>query len=320
MKAKVLIPQDITQAGKDYLKDKGYQVKVLEDASVETLKKEVADADAVLFRTAKYPREVLEAGKNVKVYARYGAGVDNLDVAAATELGIWVCNAPVANSNSVAEHTIALIMACANNLIVQDRQARQGNYNSRNEMPSNELRGKTLGLVGCGHIGQLVAQKAYLGLGMKVKGYDEYIAPEKLPDYIEKTDDLEEIFSTCDYVSLHIPATPQTRNLVDRKLLAKMKKTGVLINCARGGIVNEKDLYEALAANRIKAAGLDVFENEPDILGNPLFDLDRVIVSPHNAALTYEAMDQMGIDAAKGIDEVLSGQVPKWAVNKPVLK
>lgn len=320
MSQRVLIPQDITDKGKEFLKEKGYEVKVLQDSSEETLCREVKDADAVLFRTAKYPRRVIESGRRVKVYARYGAGVDNLDVAAATENGIWVCNAPVANSNSVAEHTIALLLACANNLIVQDHQARVGHYNSRNELPSTEVKGKVLGVVGCGHIGQLVAEKASVGLGMHVIGYDEYIKPEKLPSYITKVDDINEIFEKSDFISLHIPATPETRNLVNEKLLAKMKPTAVLLNCARGGIVNEDDLYRFLKDRKIGGAGLDVFANEPDIGGNPLFELDNVIVSPHNAALTHEAMEQMGLDAAKGIDEVLSGKIPTWSVNHPVTK
>lgn len=313
---KVLIPQDITEAGKDYLRQKGYEVCVLNDASVETICREVKDCDAILVRTAAYPRAVMEAGSKLKVIARYGAGVDNIDVEAATEHGIWVCNAPVANSNSVAEHAVTLLLACSKNLRVQDQQAREGNYESRNTLKSREVSGKSLGIVGCGHIGRLVAKKAHYGFDMRVKGYDPFMGADKFPDYIEREENLEQLFKECDFISLHIPATAQTKNLVDRNLLGKMKKSAVLINCARGGVVNEEDLYHCLKAGEIQGAGIDVFENEPDIAGNPLFELDNVIVSPHNAALTYEAMDQMGLDAAKGIDEVLNGQKPTWHVNK----
>lgn len=313
---KVLIPQDITAAGKDYLKERGYEVRVLDDSSVETICREVKDCDAILARTAEYPRKVMEAGSKLKVIARYGAGVDNIDVEAAAEHGIWVCNAPMANSNSVAEHAVTLLLACSKNLRVQDQQAREGNFESRNTLKSSDVSQKVLGIVGCGHIGQLVAKKACYGLEMKVKGYDAYMASDRFPSYIERAESLDELFTDCDFISLHIPATAQTRNLVDKKLLGKMKKDAVLINCSRGGVVNEEDLYHCLKEGGIRGAGIDVFEQEPDIAGNPLFTLDNVIVSPHNAALTYEAMDQMGIDAARGIDEVLSGQKPTWPVNQ----
>ena len=316
MGCKILIPQDITKAGKDFLKDKGYKIKVLEDSSMDSICREVGDCDALLVRTALYPRKIMEAGKQLKVIARYGAGVDNIDIDAASEYGVQVCNAPIANSNSVAEHAIALLLACAKNLKVQDKETRKGNFESRNILKSMEVSGKILGLVGCGHIGQMVAQKAHYGLHMNVKAYDTYISQSKLPSYIQLVDQIDEIFETCDFISLHIPITEDTRDSVNRNLLNKMKPNSVLINCSRGGVVNEADLYEVLSRGRIKAAGIDVFEKEPVSMENPLLQLENVIVSPHNAALTYEAMDQMGIDAAKGIDEVLSGKTPTWPVNR----
>jgi len=314
----VLIPQDITQAGKDYLQQNGCEVIVLQDSSVETICREVTDCDAILARTASYPRKVFEAGRKLKVIARYGVGVDNFDIDAAAEHGVWVVNTPHANANSVAEHTVALLLACASNIVKQDRRTREVDWDSRNQTQSREVQGKTLGIVGCGHIGQMVAVKASQGLGMRVVGCDAYL--DSFPDGIFRLNTVQEVFSTADYISLHIPATEETKELVNREMLGLMKPTAVLINCARGGIVDEKVLYEALRNRRILAAGIDVFEQEPPDKSNPLFQLDNVIVSPHNAALTVESMDQMGLDAARGIIEVLTGKEPTWPVNRPIIR
>jgi len=164
----------------------------------------------------------------------------------------------------------------------------------------------------------MVAVKASQGLGMRVVGCDAYL--DSFPDGIFRLNTVQEVFSTADYISLHIPATEETKELVNREMLGLMKPTAVLINCARGGIVDEKVLYEALRNRRILAAGIDVFEQEPPDKSNPLFQLDNVIVSPHNAALTVESMDQMGLDAARGIIEVLTGKEPTWPVNRPIIR
>lgn len=315
----MLIPQDITQAGKDYLKKCGYEVTVLKSFSEEEICKAVPEYDAILARTAPYTRKILQSGKKLKVIARYGAGTDNIDLAAATELGIQVCNAPIANSNSVAEHTLALILACANNLVVQDKETRKGNYESRNQIKSRQISGKVLGLIGCGHIGQLVAEKAAKGFQMKVIGFDSYLPKGKIPNNInEMKDSIDDVLAESDFVSLHVPLTKETKNMIDMSSISKMKKSAFIINCARGGIINEEDLFKALKRHVIAGACLDVFDKEPVEASNPLFSLDNIIVSPHNAALSYEAMDQMGLDAAKGIGEVLNGEKPTWPVNKLV--
>ena len=312
----VLIPQDITPAGKKYLTENDCEVRVLDDCSVENICKNCVDVDAMLVRTAPYPREVFEAAKKLKVMARFGAGVDNIDLKAATEHGVQVCNAPIANSNSVAEHTIALILACAKNLIIQDDACRRGDFEARNRIKGRELEGKTLGLIGCGHIGQLAAQKGVYGFGMKVIGFDAYADPAKIPEYIKLVSDPDEIYRKADFISLHVPLTESTRNMIDARIFGLMKPEAVLINCARGGVVNEKDLFEAVKSGRIAGAGLDVFEKEPVDEANPLFQLKNIIVTPHNAALTVEASDRMGLHAAQGIIEVLSGKKPTWPVNQ----
>ncbi|WHH57625.1 hydroxyacid dehydrogenase [Petroclostridium sp. X23] len=319
MAYKVLIPQDITEAGKEYLREKGYEIKMGSGITVEAIKQDVVDCDAILARTAPFPAEVLEAGKNLKVIGRHGIGVDNIDVARAEELGIWVTNAPLSNANSVAEHTITLILASARNLAYIDKVFRNGDFEIRNRLKGMDLDGKTLGLVGLGRIGTMVAKKAALGLGMKVIGYDPYITKDKVAPEIEFVDNMETIFKNADFVSLHMPATKETKGSIGKKYFEMMKSSAFLINCARGEVVDELELIQALKDKAIAGAALDVFEQEPPEKDNALFALDNVIVTPHNAALTQESMDRMGLHAATGIDEVLSGKKPSWPVNNPKL-
>ncbi|MDK2800995.1 MAG: D-3-phosphoglycerate dehydrogenase / 2-oxoglutarate reductase [Clostridiales bacterium] len=320
MSFKVLIPQDITDAGKDFLREHGYEIKMGLGITVEQIAKDVEDCDAILARTAPFPAEVIEAGKKLKVIARHGVGVDNIDVKRATELGIWVTNAPESNANSVAEHTIGLIIACARNMVRCDKEFRNGNFEIRNQLKGFDLAGKTLAVVGTGRIGSMVAKKATLGLDMKVIGYDPYVTQDKVIPEIELVNDWEYIFKNADFISLHMPATSKTKGIVGAKEFEMMKSTAYLINAARGEVVDEAALIEALQQNKIAGAGLDVFEQEPPAKDNPLFALDNVILTPHNAALTYEAMDRMGLHAAMGIHDVLSGKKPKWPVNEPVIK
>ncbi len=315
MSFKVLIPQDITEAGHKYLHAHDCEVIVLSDSSVESICAAVKDVDALLVRTASYPAEVFDSARKLKVVARYGAGVDNIDLEAASRHGVQVCNAPFANSNSVAEHTITLLLACAKNLIIQDHACRTGDFESRNRIKGVELEGKVLGLIGCGHIGRLVAQKAALGFGMKVVGYDAYADRKDMPEYLTLLDSSKDVYQKSDFLSLHVPLTPSTKNMVNKEIMDHMKQGAVLLNCARGGVVNETDLYEAVKKGKLAGAGLDVFADEPIDPENPLYTLDRVIVTPHNAALTAEAADRMGLHAAQGIVEVLNGKQPTWPVN-----
>lgn len=316
MAYKVIIPEDITAPGKDFLKSKGYEVVVVDGNTSEAFEREAKDADALLARTAKYPKEILEKMPNLKVIGRHGVGYDNIDMAYCNEKKIWVTITPNANSNAVAEHTIMMILACAKNLVFQNRQVLAGNWNSRNQFKGEEVIGKTVGIVGCGRIGKQVAQKAALGLGMKVIGYDPVIPMDVKLDHIERVSSIEELFKEADFVSLHLPETAETRGMINKNLLSLMKPTASLINCARGGIVNEDDLYEALSEHKIHAAGVDVLIQEPYSPDNRLLTLDNMIVTPHNAALNTETMNKMGLDAAQGIDEVLSGQKPSWPVSK----
>lgn len=312
---KVLIPQEITEIGKKYLLDKGYEIKIGTASDEETIIKEVADCDAILIRTAKITRRIMEAGKNLKVIARHGVGVDAIDLESATELRIQVTNGPLSNSESVAEHTVAFLLACGHHLTEMDKNVRSGNWEARDEVKLTEVNNKVLGLIGLGRIGLSVAKKASLGLGMKVIGYSRHAKQEEMPDYIMLVDTIEEIFNKSDFVSLHIPATNETKNSIGMKYFKLMKPSSFLINCARGEIINESDLYEALTNNVFKGAALDVMASEPPDKKNPLLKLDNIIFSPHFGAHSNETFDKMGLHAAMGIDEVLSGKKISWPVN-----
>lgn len=314
---KVCIPQDISNAGKDFLKERGYDLAVGSGSfDVDVLKREVAEADAILARAAPFPREVLSAAPNLRVIARHGVGYNNIDVDYCTENGIWITYAPRSNVVSVAEHAIALMLALAHNMMTCDRLVREGDWGVRDRLLGVDLAEKTLGLIGLGRIGRLVSEKAMAGFGMRVIGHDPLISAGEYPAGVEP-ETLEGVFARADFVSLHVPAVVATEKMVNAALLAKMKPTAYLVNCARGEVVDEAALYQALAERRIAGAGLDVFAVEPAGGDNPLFRLDNVVVSPHNAALTVESMDRMGLHAAMGIHSVLAGEVPEWPVNDP---
>ncbi len=312
----VLIPENIVEEGKAWLRERGYQIKMGSGTTADHIARDVVDCDAILARTAPFPAKVLEAGKKLKVISRHGVGYDNIDVAKCTELGIWVTFAPESNASTVAEYTIGCIIALARNLTRADRAIRSGNWNFRNQVMGSDLAGKVLGIVGFGKIGRSVARKAALGLDMKIVGHDPYVAEEKFPDYVIRTTSWEDLFTASDFVTLHIPGGPKTKEIVGMKEFSLMKQTAYLINSARGDVVSEGALIEALRQGAIAGAALDVYAKEPPDRDNPLFSMDNVILTPHNCTLTRECMTRMALHAAQGIDEVLTGRRPTWPVNK----
>ena len=316
-KLKVLIPQDIMEEGKAYLREKGYEIKMGSGITVADIKKDVVDCDAILARTAPFPAEVIDAAPRLRVIGRHGVGYDNIDVKRAEELGIYVTNAPESNSNTVAEYALGMIVALARNFVRSDKAFRGGDFEIRNRLKGGDLEGKVLGVLGMGKIGRLVAQKAHYGLSMKVVGYDPFLEANAFPEEITKIDEWDEVFKRADFISVHIPATPKTRNSVSKHEFGLMKETAYFINAARGEVVDEAALINALEKGQIAGAGLDVFEPEPPKSDNPLFKMENVILTPHNAALTTECMIRMAMHAAQGIDDVLSGKKPSWPVNNP---
>lgn len=311
---KVLITEDIGKEGKDYLKKFGYEIKVAKNIHEETLIKEVKDCDAILVRMALITAKVINAGLRLKVISKFGVGVDNIDVEEATKRGIRVTNSPESNKNTVAEYTMGLIISLAKKFFLYDRELRKGNFHIRDSF-SMDLEGKVLGIIGAGSIGNLVATKASKGFGMKVIEFKRHINGIKASEGIEITDNLEYLLKNSHFVSLHVPLTESTKGLIGERELSLMKPEAFLINTARGEVVNNKALVDALLNNKIAGAAIDVYEGEVPSKDNPVFKFQNVIVTPHTAAHTVEAMKRMSLHPAIGIQEVLSGKEPSWPVN-----
>lgn len=317
---KVLLSQEIHPEGRKLLEGK-FDVKVAPSAAEAELIEAVKDVEAIILRTnAKITRKIIENAAKLKIISRTGAGVDNVDVDAATEKGILVCNLPAVNNVSVAEHAVALIMHLAKQLSAMDKAVREGKWSIRNSNIAVELEGKILGVIGMGSIGALVAKKCHDGLGMKILAYDPYTKERfKDCDY-EFVDDLKELFRRADFVTLHCPDTPQTRGMVTRNLIYSMKTTAYLINTARGTLIDEKALIDALKERRIAGAGLDVFTEEPPEKDNELLKLDNVVLSPHSAAMTKEATIRMSTEAVRAVIDYFEGRQPKHIFNSNELR
>ncbi len=313
MKYKVLIPQEVSVKAINYLEANDCECICLHDCSVENMCKYVGDCDAILARTADFNQVVLEKGIKLKIVARHGAGLDNIDLDYAREKGIVITNTPGANSNSVAEHTIALMLACAKNIPYFDKITREGDWVKRDTEKTIDVSGKTLGLIGFGRISGLVAKKAALGVDMNVLVYRTH-RDTPLPEYIQEAENMEEVLSQSDFVSFHMPLRPDTENIINKETLGLMKESAYFINMARGGNVDEDALYDILKSHKIAGAAIDVFKMEPPGADNKLFELDNLIVSPHNAAHSYDSMDRMAYNAATEIIKVLNGKKPQWQV------
>ncbi len=320
MKQKILITQPIHERGVQVFDDR-FEVRVASDPSVATVMKEIKGVAGVVVRTAPFPREIIEAADALKVIGRHGVGVDNIDVRAATEKRIMVVNTPNANATSVAEHTLTAIGALAKRAVVYDRATREGRWEIRNSYKAVDLDGKTLGLIGIGRIGSMVARRAAAAYNMKVIAYDPYIQPEAASRMgVSLCAQMDEVFRQADVVSLHTPLTPETRGFVNEAKLRLMKPTAFLVNFSRGEVVNEKALFAALQSGIIAAAAIDVYDPEPPLQDNPLFTLENILLSPHSAALTEECVIRMATGAAEGIVDVLSGKRPQFIVNPDVFK
>ena len=312
----ILLSKLIDPAGMNVLKNKVDPI-ILTDSSMENVKKMVADVEGIILRTnIKITREIIEAAPCLKIISRTGAGVDNVDVTAATKKGILVCHAPGVNSISVAEHALALMMAMTKQLKVVDQAVHKDNWKIRYASKAGDLDGKTLGLVGIGHIGSLVAYKCRLAFNMKVIAYDPYV---KQAEGVELCSSLDQIFIQSDFISIHVPYTKETHHLVNARLLSLMKSDSYLINTSRGSVVDEKALIEVLEKGSIAGAGLDVFEKEPPSLDNPLLKFNNVITTSHSAGLNRDCERKLAIEAAQAVVDFLEGRQPKHIYNKKEL-
>jgi D-3-phosphoglycerate dehydrogenase len=314
---KVLITDKMAEEALTVLKDAGHSI-TYDEMDHQTLLDTIADYDALMVRgRTKVVKEIIQKGAkgNLKVIGRAGIGVDNVDLATASEENIKVVNAPTGATTSVAELAIAHMLMLARHLSKANTTMKKGEW-AKKQLKGNELTNKILGLIGTGNIGILTGKLAQ-SFGMKIIGYDPYITKEDMKKQgIEKIEYLEDLMAQSDYISLHLPHIPQTHYIVNEKMIAKMKPTAYLINCARGGTVDEKALYDALKNNKIAGAGLDVYESEPP-KDSPLLNLENVVLTPHIGANTFEGQIRAGTVCAEQINIVLQGKTPQHWVNRP---
>ena len=312
---KVLISDNLSPRGIEVLKQSGLEVDVKTGMKPEELKACIGQYHGLIIRSAtKVTAEIVEAATNLKVVGRAGSGLDNVDKAAASKKGIVVMNTPGGNTITTAEHTIALMFALARQIPQATASMKQGKWEKKRFM-GVELFKKTIGIVGIGNIGKHVARRA-LSLGMIVIGYDPYLSDENAKEMgIEKVD-LATLFKRSDFITIHTPITSETKNLISTKTIQLMKDGVRIINCARGGIVNEAELYEALKSGKVAGAALDVFEKEPPE-NNPLLTLDSVICTPHLGAATEEAQENVAVAIAEQVVDCLVNGVIRNAVNFP---
>ena len=313
---KILLPQEIMEEGRKLLEDAGHEIIMGRGFETEDVLADMKEyqPDAMIVRITPITREVIEANPNLKVIVRHGAGFDTLDVKACHDNHVQTLYAPVANSTSVAETALLLILECSRNVINLRKTWVDDYYKAKLKIRKNTINGKTLGIIGCGNIGSRLSKKA-LACEMNVLCYDPYKPAKDFPEGVEVVRDLDRIFKESDYVSLHTPATSITRNMVNKERLAMMKPTAFLINTARGAVVVEEDLYEACKNGVIAGAGLDAIRKEPVDPKNPLLTLDNVIIYPHIGGNTQEAAHRASYFAAMGVNEVYEGKQPTWPIN-----
>jgi D-3-phosphoglycerate dehydrogenase / 2-oxoglutarate reductase len=289
------------------------EVRWVDGPDREKLLAAVPEADALLVRSATtVDAEVLGAAPKLKIVARAGVGLDNVDVDAATERGVLVVNAPTSNIHSAAEHALALLLAAARQITAADASLRAHTW-KRSSFSGTEIFGKTVGVVGLGRIGQLVAQRL-AAFGAHIVAYDPYVSAARAAQLGIELLSLEELLGRADFISVHLPKTPETAGLIDKEALAKTKPGVIIVNAARGGLVDEAALADAVTSGHVRAAGIDVFSTEP-CTDSPLFDLPQVVVTPHLGASTEEAQDRAGTDVAASVKLALAGEFVPDAVN-----
>jgi D-3-phosphoglycerate dehydrogenase / 2-oxoglutarate reductase len=315
---KVLVRERIGESGVDLLRDAGFDVEVGTEWTDEELERRIGEFDGLLIRSGtKLTGDLIERAEQLKIVGRAGVGVDNVDVDAATKRGVVVANAPQSNVITAAEHTMAMLLALARKVPQAHRSLTSGSWD-RTKFSGVELYEKTLGVLGFGRIGQLVAQRA-LGFGMHVVAFDAYVAGERFRELgVERAATTDDLYARADFITIHLPVTSETENWLDASAFAKMKDGVRIINVARGKLVVEDALREALDSGKVAGAALDVFRDEP-VTDHPLFGYANVVVTPHLGASTAEATDRAGYQAAEQVVAALTGGVVTSAVNVPAI-
>ena len=308
---KILVIQPIHEEGINLLKDNsGFEYEIVDNIDTEFLKSKIKDCDGISIRTAKLSGDVIEAANNLKIISRHGVGYDNIDLEVSKKKDITLAITATANAVAVAEHVMFMILNISKRGSMYDDTVKSGKFNERNKLPKTvELWNKNILIAGFGRIGQALIKRC-LGFEMNVFVFDPFVSKE----FIEKrggtkVDNLSETSKNMDVMSLHIPLNDETKNIINYELLKSMKKNCIIINAARGGIVNEVDLDRALNENLIFGAGLDVFETEPPAENNPLLKNKKVFLSPHTAAFTEECMTRMGRETIQNIFDFFDGNL-----------
>jgi D-3-phosphoglycerate dehydrogenase len=317
MGAKILVPQPVSKDGTDYLLEQGYELICPASPGREEILRNLPDCEAILLRTAPVDKEVLEAGKLLRIVACHGTDYGNVDTGTAGRRGIWVTNTPLSAGCSVAEYTMTLILMLAKRIPLFMNAMKEGDFALRTRYAGMEIENKTLGIIGLGRIGVTLAKKALGGFGMQVFAYDPLCSPERVPPGVSLQEDLETVLAASDFISLHVPNIPETKRMFGASQFQLMKPHAYFINCSRGEAADQGALVKALAGGTIAGAALDVYDPEPPSGDNPLLGLPNVIATPRIASHTVEAKVKMALHAAMEIHRVLSGDRPLWPVNRP---
>jgi D-3-phosphoglycerate dehydrogenase len=295
-----------------------YDVAFLPDLTApESRAKAIAAADAIVVRVFKIDGKLLDGAPNLKLVAKHGSGVDNIDIPAASKHGVLVCNTPGgANSSSVAEGAVTLMLAVLRQVRGMDACVREGRFNERWKLSLHELWGKTVGLVGLGQIARIAARICGAGFNAKVLAFDPFVSAADMQKAgVTKVEKLTDLASQSDILSVHVPLSKETEHLINAAVLAAVQPHAIIVNTSRGGLIDEKALIQALQDKRIAGAGLDVFEQEPPAIDNPLFKMDNVVLSPHVAGVTEDALRGMAMSVAEVIDNVFAGRRPPTLLN-----
>lgn len=318
MTIKIFVADDVSDTGLQPLRSAGFNVEKRVGLARAELVEALKDSDGLIVRSeTRVTADLLDEATSLRVIGRAGVGVDNIDVSAATLRGVVVMNAPDGNTITTAEHTMALMISLARSIPQANSSLKAGRW-ERKKFIGVELQGKTLGIVGLGRIGRVVASRAR-ALGMQIVAYDPFIAPEQARDLEVELAPLDDVYARADFLTVHTPLTAETRGLIDREELRKMKHGARLINCARGGLVDEDALYEALTDGSIAGAALDVFSEEPPPANHPLLQLEQVIATPHLGASTTEAQEGVAFTVAEQMRDFFLTGVLRGAVNVPAM-
>lgn len=316
LKQKILITDNISEAAFNILSEE-FELEIRKGLETLELKNEISQCEAIIIKSSiKLSDDILNSAKKLKVIGKAGANVDNIDLKSATKKGIVIVHTPLSNTTSIAEFAITLLLALAKKLPMANYETKQGLWDKK-KFEGIEVEGKTLGILGFGKVGQIVAKKATC-LGMNVIAFDPYVSEDKYwQSQIKKANTIEQLYENADFISIHLPKTKETTNLLNKNEFYKMKKGTIIINVSRGGIIVEDDLYESIVEGQIAAAGIDVYEKEP-CKNSKLFQLDNVICTPHISSSTFEAQEKADIIIANQIKKVLKNEMSSFAINLPI--